>query len=233
MEKKIIHLTQQERDLLIMTMLHPNGKFLSNSEVGQRLGVPVNTVKRLIHQILVKLKVHNRNEAILAAVRLGEIKLSDIYPLDELSEILSSIGPDNLRRMAMISQHLMENKRIPRGAKQVALARKKSDGKLTNRERDVVILVGYGFTNKEIADKLFMSIGSVRIFLNRAYSKLGARKRADVFILALKRGEINIGEFCSFKETIPYLAPLGSDTLKKIAQLLEQKNSQEPVTVVC
>jgi len=233
MKTKITPLTQQERDLLIMTMLHPNGKFLSNSEIGQRLGVPVNTVKRLIHQIFVKLRVHNRNEAILVAVKLGEIKLSDIYPLDELSEILSSIGPDNLRRIAKILQQRMENRRIPNNVKQIIDVDRRSEGKLTNRERDVVILAGYGLTNKEIADKLYMSIGSVRIFLNRACTKLGARKRADVFILALKQGEISMGEYCSFKETIPYLAPLGADTLEKIAQLLEQKRCQDPIPTVC
>ncbi len=232
MEKNIIHLTKQERNLLIMTMLHPNGEFLSNSEIAQRLGVPVNTIKRLIHQILVKLKVQNRNEAILTALKLGEIKLSDYYSLDELSEILGSIGPDNLRIIAKIAQQSTENTRTASRVKHIVLARRRSDGKLTNRERDVVILIGYGLTNKEIANKLFMSIGSVRVFLNRACSKLGARKRADVFIMALKQGEITIGEFCPFKETIPYLVPLGSDTLEKLAQMLEQKHCQNPVPAV-
>ncbi|MGD0876971.1 MAG: sigma factor-like helix-turn-helix DNA-binding protein, partial [Anaerolineales bacterium] len=57
-------LTKEERDILILVSLHPGGKHLSNSEIGQRLGISVTRVKTLMHQACAKLNAHNRNEAV-------------------------------------------------------------------------------------------------------------------------------------------------------------------------
>jgi ATP/maltotriose-dependent transcriptional regulator MalT len=43
-------LTKEERDILILVAVHPSGKHLSNSEIGQRLGITVTRVKTQIHQ---------------------------------------------------------------------------------------------------------------------------------------------------------------------------------------
>jgi len=97
-------LTREEREILILGAIHPGGKHLSNSEIGQRLGISVSRVKTLIHQACVKLESHNRIEAIFFAMRRGEISLNEVYSLDELAEILSSLSPDMLRRIAHLVQ---------------------------------------------------------------------------------------------------------------------------------
>ena len=219
-------LTREEREILILGAIHPDGKHLSNSEIGQRLGISVSRVKTLIHQACVKLEAHNRIEAIFFAMRRGEISINEVYSLDELAEILSSLSPDMLRRIAHFVRQELEHRNLPRKNEQIICTDRRQDTRLTKRERDVLILAGRGLTNIEIADRLYISISAVRTFLNRACTKLGARKRADAVVLALKQREIGVGEITSLNEVVQGLAPLGADSIEKMAQLRNQKLGQ-------
>lgn len=49
----------------------------------------------------------------------------------------------------------------------------------TNREKQALSLMIMGLTNREIADKLFVSENTVKSHLNTAYRKLGAHSRAE------------------------------------------------------
>lgn len=66
--------------------------------------------------------------------------------------------------------------------------------RLTPREREVVILVASGFSNDEIADRLFLSPLTVKTHVNRAMMKLGARDRAQLVVLAYEGGLIQPGQ---------------------------------------
>lgn len=228
MKTKRTVLTREERDILILGTINPCGKHLSNSEIGQRLGISVSRVKNLIHQACVKLGAHNRNEAIFIAMRRGELSLNEVYSLDELAEILNSLSPDMLRRIAYLVRQELEHGHLPGKDEQITCTDRRQDTTLTKRERDVLILAARGLTNKEIADRLYISISAVRTFLNRAFTKLGACKRADAVVLALKQREISVDEISSFNELLQFLAPLGTDSVEKMAQLLNQKLGQEP-----
>jgi DNA-binding CsgD family transcriptional regulator len=221
-------LTKEEREILILGALHPSGEHLSNSEIGQRLGISVTRVKTLIHQACVKLEAHNRNEAIFLAMRRGEISLAELLSLDELAEILGSVGPSILREIAHLVRQEMEPGSFAVKHEQIIPVDRRQGGLLTNRERDVLILASSGLTNLEIADRLCMSPSAVRTFLNRASTKLGARRRADAVVLALKQGEIGVGEISSFDEFLEFLAPLGADAIEKMAQLLDEKRRKGP-----
>ena len=59
---------------------------------------------------------------------------------------------------------------------------------LTNREKEVVALVGEGFKNKEIADRLFISDTTVRHHLTSIFDKLGVSDRVELLIYAYKHG---------------------------------------------
>ena len=229
MKTKSIVLTREERDILILGTINPRGEHLSNIEIGQRLGISVGRVKTLIYQACVKLEAHNRIEAIFFAMRRGEISLNEVYSLDELAEILSSLSPDMLRRIAHLVRQELEHGHLPGNDEQIICTDRRQDTTLTKRERDVLILAGRGLTNIEIADRLYISISAVRTFLNRACTKLGARKRADALVLALKQREISLGEIFSLNEVVQSLAPLGAESIEKIAQLRNQKLGQEPV----
>ena len=52
-----------------------------------------------------------------------------------------------------------------------------SDGVLTQREHQVVLLVAEGLTNAEIAQKLWISPGTVRRHLENVFAKLGVHTR--------------------------------------------------------
>ena len=229
MTTKSTVLTREERDILILGAIHLRGKHLSNSEIAQRLDISVSRVKTLIHQSCVKLEAHNRVEAIFLAIRRGEISLNEVYSLDELTEILSSLSPDALRRIAHLVRQELEHGHPPGEDKQIICTDRRQDTTLTKRERDVLILACRGLTNKGIADRLCISSSAVRTFLNRACTKLGARRRADAVVLALKQREIGVGEITSLDEVVQGLAPLGAEFVEKMAQLLNQKLGQEPV----
>jgi DNA-binding CsgD family transcriptional regulator len=227
MQTRSTVLTREERDILILVA--PHGKHLNNSEIAQRLGISVSRVKTLIHQAYVKLEAHNRIEALFLAMIQGEISLDEFYSLDELVEFLTSLSPDMLIRIAYLVRQGLEHGHLPGKDEQIIWTDGRHNTTLTKRERDVLILAGRGLTNREIADRLYISIGSVRIFLYRACRKLGAHKRYDAVVMALQQREIGVGEIFSLDEMIKLLAPLGAESVEKMAQLLNQKLGQEPV----
>ena len=59
---------------------------------------------------------------------------------------------------------------------------------LTARERDVLIAARLGTTVSEIAQKLFLSEGTVRNYLSAAIGKVGARNRTEAILAAEQRG---------------------------------------------
>jgi len=64
------------------------------------------------------------------------------------------------------------------------------DGKLTEREREVLTALALGETGVEIAARLFIAPDTVRRHVANARRKLGARTRAHAVAVAIRRGEI-------------------------------------------
>lgn len=61
-------------------------------------------------------------------------------------------------------------------------------GALTEREREIVGLVGEGLSNDEIAQRLVVSPATARTHVSRAMVKLGARDRAQLVVFAYQSG---------------------------------------------
>ena len=59
---------------------------------------------------------------------------------------------------------------------------------LTEREREVLALVGEGLSNGEIAERLFVSPATARTHVSRAMVKLHARDRAQLVVIAYRSG---------------------------------------------
>ncbi|MPZ81091.1 MAG: response regulator [Actinophytocola sp.] len=64
---------------------------------------------------------------------------------------------------------------------------------LTEREREVVSLVGEGLTNDEIAARLVVSPATAKTHVSRAMIKLAARDRAQLVVLAYESGLVRPG----------------------------------------
>jgi DNA-binding NarL/FixJ family response regulator len=64
---------------------------------------------------------------------------------------------------------------------------------LTDREREVVALVAGGLSNDEIAAQLMMSPMTAKTHVSRAMTKLGARDRAQLVVLAYESGLVRPG----------------------------------------
>jgi DNA-binding NarL/FixJ family response regulator len=59
---------------------------------------------------------------------------------------------------------------------------------LTDREREVMVLVAYGLTNREIAERLVISPATAKTHVSRTMVKLHAHDRAQLVVLAYQTG---------------------------------------------
>jgi two-component system nitrate/nitrite response regulator NarL len=68
---------------------------------------------------------------------------------------------------------------------------------LTSREREVVLVLAEGLSNKDVGRRLNLSEGTVKVHLHNIYSKLGVKNRTALAVLAFT-------EFAM--RTLPYTA---------------------------
>jgi DNA-binding CsgD family transcriptional regulator len=229
MKTKLPVLTKEEREVLISAVMHPRGERLGDPEIAQCLGISIKRVKTLMHQACVKLGAHNRNEAIFLTIARGEIGLNEFYSMDEITELFCPLGPDMLRRIAQLVRQKMEHGRLQGSRKQALRTGRRRDTLLTKRERDVLILASRGLTNKEIADRLCMAVGSVGIFFDRIFTKLGASRRDSAIVMAIKQREISVSDIASVNELVECLAPLGAEFVERMSQPLVNQNPAETI----
>jgi two-component system, NarL family, nitrate/nitrite response regulator NarL len=65
-------------------------------------------------------------------------------------------------------------------------------GKLTDREHEVIALVGEGLKNKQIADRLYISEVTVRHHLTSIFEKLKVSDRLELLIFAYQKGLVKV-----------------------------------------
>lgn len=59
---------------------------------------------------------------------------------------------------------------------------------LSAREVQVVALIAEGLTNQEIADRVFVSINSVKTYIRSAYRKIGVNSRTQAAVWGMEHG---------------------------------------------
>jgi len=79
-----------------------------------------------------------------------------------------------------------------------ALARQMTGGKsdtgaveLSDREKEVLVMLAWGYSNKEIAARLSLSVKTVETYKVRVGEKLGLRSRTEMVQYALRQGWLN------------------------------------------
>lgn len=88
------------------------------------------------------------------------------------------LAPSVTKRM--ISQFAAQKPRAPRSAPVLA--------ELTDREREVLVLLGRGLSNAEIAAELFIAEQTVKTHVGKVLAKIGARDRVQAVIFAYDSG---------------------------------------------
>ena len=65
---------------------------------------------------------------------------------------------------------------------------------LTDREREVLRLVARGFSNADIAGRLYLSEGTVKNYVSSVFTKLGVSDRTQAAVIALRYGLVDLSE---------------------------------------
>lgn len=134
------------------------------------------------------------DDQVLAALRAGASGFmgKDVGPTQLLDGIRTVAGGESLlsprATRGLIARYL---------ATPMAAARDLDDSalkSLTDREREVVALVGRGMSNEQIAADLVLSPLTVKTHVNRAMTKVGARDRAQLVVLAYQTGLVRAGQ---------------------------------------
>src|SRR5262249_55824088 len=68
------------------------------------------------------------------------------------------------------------------------------DGTLTHREREVVVLISEGRTNRQVAARLGITPTTVGHHMSSIFSKLGIANRFELIAWAYRRGLANFGK---------------------------------------
>ena len=77
---------------------------------------------------------------------------------------------------------------VPAGGSFVLDERKREHLHITRRELEILELIAQGLSNREIAEKLFVSENTVKTHSSRVFDKLGARRRTQAVQLGKEFG---------------------------------------------
>ncbi len=99
---------------------------------------------------------------------------------------------------------------------------------LSQGEREVLILVGRGMSNQDIAEFLYMSISNVKRLIHTVCAKLGVQNRAQAVIEAMRTGVLVPRDIYSIEELAELLSYMEIETIEAVAPLLKHKLEQVP-----
>jgi DNA-binding NarL/FixJ family response regulator len=63
---------------------------------------------------------------------------------------------------------------------------------LSAREQSILVAIGQGMTNTEIANQLFLAESTVKSYVSKIFTKIGARDRVQAVIIAFRSGIIEL-----------------------------------------
>ncbi|WP_263119167.1 response regulator transcription factor [Cellulomonas sp. RIT-PI-Y] len=141
---------------------------------------------------IIVLTTFDLDEYVMSAIRAGAsgFLLKDAPPEDMLQAIRTVhagdavIAPSSTRRLLEHLVTALPAEQPEAGAAQEALA------SLTDREREVLVLMARGRSNTEIGAELYVAEATVKTHVGRVLAKLGARDRVQAVVVAYETGLI-------------------------------------------
>ena len=106
-------------------------------------------------------------------------------PLDELLTAIRTVAEGEALLAPSVTRRLIAHFT---GRARLAARAPSGLGELTEREREVLSLVARGLSNAELAQTLHVSLPTAKTHVSRILTKLGARDRTQLVILAYESG---------------------------------------------
>jgi DNA-binding NarL/FixJ family response regulator len=145
---------------------------------------------RLAAVAIIMLTTFDDDDQIFAAIRAGAsgYLLKDAEP-DDLRQAIRVVAAGDALLSASVTRKVMEG--IVSGP--VGVADRARLKELTDREHQVLAGVGRGLSNDEIAAEINISPATARTYVSRMLTKLGARDRAQLVVIAYETGLVTPG----------------------------------------
>jgi DNA-binding NarL/FixJ family response regulator len=166
-------------DVILMDVRMPR---LDGVEATRRLLADGSSARVLI------LTTFDLDEYVYAALQAGAsgFLLKDVRP-DELVDAIRVVAAGNTLFGPAATRRLVERFAQPEPTPAPALA------ELTEREREILSLLARGYSNAELADRLYVSEATVKTHVSAVLRKLGVRDRLQAVIAAYEGGLIRPG----------------------------------------
>ena len=137
------------------------------------------------------------DEYVFEALRTGAsgFLVKDTEPVELLRAVRAVAAGDALLSPS-VTRRVIGEFATPGGRGRPAVPPEEAERRLeqlTDREREVLVLVGEGLSNDEIAARLVISPATAKTHVSRTMIKLGARDRAQLVVYAYEAGLIRPG----------------------------------------
>lgn len=141
-----------------------------------------------MHARVLILTTFDIDDYVYAALRAGAsgFLLKDTSPEDLLAGIRVIATGDALLAPTVTRRLVEEFVRRPEAAAPASDILRQ----LTGREREVLVEVARGRSNLELAERLHMSVATAKTHVSRVLTKLGARDRAQLVVIAYETGVV-------------------------------------------
>jgi DNA-binding NarL/FixJ family response regulator len=137
------------------------------------------------------LTTFENDEYVFEALRSGAsgFLIKEAEPEELLKGVRTVAAGDSLLSPSVTGRLIAEFASFPRARRSDATELEE----LTKREREVMALVAGGLTNREIAERLVITLATAKTHVSRAMRKLHAHDRAQLVVLAYQTGMVTAG----------------------------------------